>query len=81
MIRYRDLTPGAQFAAKATALLVIFASLTAYGIQRGRERMELASSRQRICRAELAALTARNAFVEKFARPTDACLALEVAAR
>jgi hypothetical protein len=46
-----------------------------------RARMAREHHRRAICQARLEAVIARNIFVERYVRPADPCLALELAAR
>jgi len=81
MIRYRDLAPYAQFVLKAAAMVLVAGVVTTCSLRDAQQRMEVAAARERICRAELEALTARNLYAERYLRPADPCLALAVTVR
>lgn len=71
------LVPGVKYA----LIVVVCAGAVYLGTAAARARMERERARQALCIARLEAVIARNPFVERFLRPYDACLALEVAAR
>lgn len=54
---------------------------TLLGIGYARATMELSAVTQRVCRAELSALRARNQFADRYLCPADPCLCLRVLAQ
>lgn len=64
------------------AAIVAGCAIAVYlGTEAVRGRLEREHHRQTICAARLEALLARNLFVERYVRPADPCLALEVTQR
>jgi hypothetical protein len=71
------IAPGLKY-----ALIVVACAAAVYlGTEAARARMERERARQAVCTAKLEALLARNLFAERFLRPADPCVALEVATR
>lgn len=78
---YRALTDTGQRIAVTLFILITATLLTAFAIEHARLRMAEIAARERVCRAELAALRARNTFAERYLCPADPCLCVQVVAR
>jgi hypothetical protein len=79
MIRRRALRyfrPGVTWT--VVGLGILAALVAVYGVARAHARIEADQLRRELCAERLRSLQARNPFVEKFLRPADACLALQV---
>lgn len=65
------------------ALTLLGSALLAvvWGVASAKARMDMAAMEQRVCRAELMALRARNPMIERYMTPSEPCLALEIVRR
>ncbi len=77
---YRALSPAAQFALKAAALVVLAISITAFAIDHARLRMERHAQEQRVCAADLARLRSTSAWAQKAFCSADPCLCTQILA-
>lgn len=73
----RILVPWAFYA----VLALVASSVVILGTLAARKVMAARDAEQRVCAAELKAILARNAFVQRFALPVDKCRARDVVAR
>jgi hypothetical protein len=69
------------YGARSAALLLLGLGIIIFGTMAAKARMSEATWQRRVCEAKLEALQARNLFTERYVRPADPCLALEVVKR